>query len=64
MLNITDNSVDEYVIISFIEHIKDINKVIDEIYRALKKKLIATIPFVDPYPDNIDFRRLTKDTIG
>lgn len=58
-----DESQDNYICISVLEHVFDIRKAFTEIERTLKKGggLLITIPFAYPYHDEVDYWRLSID---
>lgn len=62
-IEMPDNSVDNYLCISVLEHVFDIQKAAKEIQRTLKPGgfLIITIPFAYPLHDIVDYWRVLPD---
>lgn len=65
-MNFEDNSIDNFVCFSVLEHIYEYNKVISEVYRCLKPngKFILITPWIFPFhgaPD--DYFRYSKSTL-
>lgn len=58
-----DNSVDNYLCVSVLEHVPDIFSAVKEIKRTLRPGgyLILTIPFGYPIHDTVDYWRLAPD---
>jgi SAM-dependent methyltransferase len=62
-INKPDHSVGNYLCISVLEHVPNLNKAVEEIHRTLISggKLIVVIPFLYPVHDEKDFWRLAPD---
>ncbi|MBI3234619.1 MAG: class I SAM-dependent methyltransferase [Bacteroidetes bacterium] len=62
-ISLPDNSVDNYLCVSVLEHVKEINKAITEIHRTLKPggKILLVIPFGYAVHDKKDYWRMAPD---
>lgn len=59
-----DNSVDNYLCISVLQHVFDIQKAFSEIHRTLKPggKLLLVVPFAYPVHDVVDYWRFSPNS--
>lgn len=62
MERIADNSVDGYVCISVLEHVRELHDALREISRTLRPggRLILTVPFIFPVHDEVDYWRFSS----
>jgi SAM-dependent methyltransferase len=63
-IEMSDNSVDNYLCISVLEHVFEIKKAAQELTRTLKHDghLFITVPFAYPIHDSVDYYRLLPDS--